>query len=138
MKDKLDNITLDIPDDFNLQGAKLETITQAIAYRGIANRCNLPPRIATTNNLEKIRSTLKDYQDTQETNKTIWKSIRKHTICLRAQQFFFKAIHNTPMVGGIWANISGYEERGKCTKCNTQESMEHILTVCEAGPAKLV
>ena len=43
MKDKLDNITLNIPDDFNLQGTKLETITQAIAYRGIANRHNLPP-----------------------------------------------------------------------------------------------
>ena len=138
MKDEPGNITLNIPDNFNLQGAKLETITQALAYRGIVNRHNLPPRIATTNNLEKIRTALEEYQDTQETDKTIWKSIGKCTIHLRAQQFFFKVIHNTPMVGGVWANIPGYKGRGDCNRCNTQESMEHILTVCEVSPAKLV
>lgn len=30
-----DELDLSIPDDFNLQGAKLSTITQALAYKGI-------------------------------------------------------------------------------------------------------
>ena len=36
-KDTPDTISLNIPNDFNLQGVKLEMITQAIAYKGIAN-----------------------------------------------------------------------------------------------------
>ena len=63
-------------------------------------------------------------------------SIRKRTV--RAQQFLFKVIHNTPMVGSVWSNIPGHKERGKCSICNTIESMEHILTTCKATPVKLV
>ena len=37
-KDTEDEIPLDVPDHFNLQGAKLSTITQATAYKGIYER----------------------------------------------------------------------------------------------------
>jgi ribonuclease HI len=45
-KDEPDPLNLEIPPEFDLQGAKLATLTQAVAYRGI--RARKPPRIRQT------------------------------------------------------------------------------------------
>ena len=42
------------------------------------------------------------------------------------------------MVGAVWSHIPGYEERGNCRTCNTIESMEHILTTCNATPVSQI
>ena len=42
------------------------------------------------------------------------------------------------MVGKYWENICGFEDRGTCATCNTQESMSHILTECNAPPTHLI
>ena len=42
------------------------------------------------------------------------------------------------MVGEVWTNIPGYEERGTCRICNTLESMEHILTICKMDPVRII
>jgi hypothetical protein len=68
----------------------------------------------------------------------IWKSIRKRSIRLRVQQFLFKAIHNTPMIGEKWANIPGYEQRGQCATCRTAENMNHIILTCNAQPVSQI
>ncbi|KAN0134431.1 hypothetical protein V8E53_007577, partial [Lactarius tabidus] len=81
-------------------------------------------------NLESIRQSVHTYQGTLETDKTIWNSIRKQTIRTRVQQFFFKAIHNTPMIGDVWLHIQGFERRGICRACEATESMDHILVGC--------
>ena len=73
-----------------------------------------------------------------ETSQTIWQSIRKRAICLRVQQFLFKAIHNTPMTGEVWFNIQGHHQRGICAPCGATENMEHILINCGAGHAPQV
>lgn len=41
-KETVDEISLEIPDRFDLQGAKLATITQAIAYKGIQESQTVP------------------------------------------------------------------------------------------------
>jgi hypothetical protein len=51
-KPEEDHIDLSIPDEFNLQGAKLSEITQAIAYKGIRTSSKMTPRRAATNNLD--------------------------------------------------------------------------------------
>ena len=137
-RDEPDPLILDVPHDYDLQGAKLATITQATAYRGIRNRSTQPPRPTTNRNLETIRQEIQVYQGTLETDKTIWNSIRKRTIRTRAQQFLFKAIHNTPMVGEFWFRIQNYEQRGVCSACNATESMEHILVGCVEATANII
>jgi hypothetical protein len=129
-KEEPNLLPLDIPREYDLQGAKLATLTQATAYRGIRNWSTLPPRPTTNRNLETIRQAVYEYQGSLETDKTIWKSIRKRTIRIRVQQFLFKAIHNTPMVGSVWFHIQNYEHRGVCRACNATESMDHILIGC--------
>src|SRR6266702_5909075 len=138
MKRTTDELSLSIPIKFNLQGAKLETLSQATAYRGIGTYQATPPRNATLRNLELTREALSPYLDTLETDETIWRSMRKCTIRLRVQQFLFKLMHSTQMIGEVWFNIRNHEQRGTCSICNTTESMSHIITSCRATPVNLI
>ena len=54
-KEKVDEISLNIPNHFDLQGAKLAGITQAIAYKGIWEQEGKEERNMTCLNLEKVR-----------------------------------------------------------------------------------
>ena len=41
-------------------------------------------------------------------------------------------MHNAFKIGKFWRNIPNYEQRGICSRCDTEETMEHILTECNA------
>ncbi|KAF8267425.1 hypothetical protein EI94DRAFT_1924338 [Lactarius quietus] len=65
--------------------------------------------------------------------RTSWKktkNLSRRTIRTRVQQFLFKAIRNTPMVGEVWFRIQNFEQRGVCRGCNATKSMDHILIGC--------
>ena len=79
-KDEPDLLPLDIPSQYDLQGAKLATLTQTVAYKGIQSRNQPPPWPATSRNLETISQSIKDFQNSLETNKAIWTNLRKWTI----------------------------------------------------------
>ena len=137
-KDTPDTLSLSIPEEFDLQGAKLATISQALAYRGIRERGKKDARTVTDANIEAARVAITAYTGLDETDRTIWRSTRKRTIRLRVQQFLFKAIHNTPMVGEVWLNIEGFQHQGSCTPCGTIENMNHILLSCAVGPVDII
>ncbi len=135
---QVDILDLDIPVEFDLQGAKLATLTQAKAYRGILERKNINPRRSTTRNLQLTREAIKRATNEMETDATIWMNIRKAVIRPKVQQFLYRTMHNTHMVGEYWTNINNYEDRGTCITCNTPESMTHILTQCDAPPRRII
>ena len=137
-KDTDNDLPLNIPAEFDLQGAKLATLTQAIAYRGIQERCHPPPRAVTERNIEEAREAILAYTGSDETNESIWQGIRKRTIRLRVQQFLYKAMHSTMMIGEVWFNIEGFQQQGTCTPCNATENMSHILLSCRVGPAMMI
>ena len=56
----------------------------------------------------------------------------------KVQQFLYRTMHNTHMVGEYWANINGHENRGICATCNSPESMTHILTQCDTPPRIII
>ena len=85
-KDTVDEIALEIPERFDLQGAKLAKITQAIAYKGIQESQKTPCRKTTIRNLEKIRGDIADQSGPQETNEAIWTQIRRNPIRTKIQQ----------------------------------------------------
>ena len=124
------NMSLDIPKEFDLQGAKLATLTQAVAYRGIIE--HKPPcvRYTTSCNLSLVCESLASYHNELETDSTLWKGLRNRSIRLRVRQFLFKAMHGTQKIGSFWSHINGFEDRGQCSHCNTTETMEHILLRC--------
>jgi ribonuclease HI len=135
-KENEDEISLDIPAHFDLQGAKLSALTQATAYKGIRESQIIPERKTTNLNLEKVRDNLEEQTGTPETNEAIWKIIRKSPIKLKIQQFFYKTLHRTQKIGRYWLNIPNYEERCSCQICGEDESMDHILIKCE-NPTRL-
>ncbi|KAH9038651.1 hypothetical protein EDB83DRAFT_2228483 [Lactarius deliciosus] len=133
-----DALTLTVPQEFDIQGAKLETLTQAVAYRGIRAQQNYPRRTATLRNIELAREAIYSHSGTWETDESIWRSMRKCTIRLRAQQFLFKTTHSTQMIGDVWFNIPHHEHRGSCAICDMTETMSHILVHCQASPVTII
>ena len=129
-KEEADEISLNVPNHFDLQGAKLSTITQAVAYKGILERDHKEERRTTRLNLEKVRGDIADQTGSLETNEAIWNLIRKTPVRLKIRQFFYKALHGTQKIGRYWFNIQHYEERGICRTCGDDETMDHILTNC--------
>ena len=133
-KDNPDDLNLDILMEFDLQGAKLATLTQAIAYKGILEQ-KAPHICPTTSyNLERSWIAIADYTRKLETDENIWRGLQKPTIRTKIQQFLYKAMHETQKIGSFWTHIQGYKDRQYCPTCGTTESMDHILIACRAGP----
>ena len=125
-----DELDLTVPMEFDIQGTKMSTITQAIAYQGIMERKPRPNRGPTAQNLHQTRQAVETFCGALETDGTIWKSLRKKVLRTRVKQFLYKTMHKAYMVGPIWRHIPGYEHRQLCAICNAEDSMTHIFTEC--------
>jgi hypothetical protein len=126
-----DPLDLEIPAEFDVQGTKLPTLTQVTAYRGILQQRQHEPQRTSEKNLQLSRTAIKRITGVIETNATIWQSTRKKVIRPIIQQFLYRTIHGTHLIGKYWRHINGYEDRELCRMCNETESMDHILTQCK-------
>ena len=66
-----DDLDLSIPREFDIQGAKLSTMTQAIAYKGILSKTPQQEREAATRNLQRAREAMLEYCGTLKTDEMI-------------------------------------------------------------------
>ena len=120
------------------QGAKLATLTQAIAYQGIEERKSPSSRNSTLNNLQLTRTALETYTGSIETDETLWTSLRRTVLRPRVRQFLYKSMHNSYKIGEYWKHIPNHEHRQRCRTCNTTESMTHILVHCREKPVNVI
>ena len=97
-KDEPDQLDLGIPPEFDLQGAKLRTIDQSTAYKGIIEQRPRPPRPDSIEYIQETRSAIEEINETQETTATIWISIKRKILRPRVQQFIYKTIHKVFMI----------------------------------------
>uniref|UniRef100_A0A0W0FRJ7 Uncharacterized protein n=1 Tax=Moniliophthora roreri TaxID=221103 RepID=A0A0W0FRJ7_MONRR len=125
-------------------GAKLAKMTQSLAYKHIRQRkqAKQTPRRRTVEMIEKIKLQIEELFGFTPTEKAIWRALRNRDYSKKAQQFLWKNAHDTYMVGDKWlrGNFSEeLKERAQCAYCQGKiESMEHILTECEApGQSKI-
>ena len=118
-----DELDLDVPDEFNVQGMKLRTMTQALTYKGIMEKRQRPTRESSKENIEEAKRVIVTINKTQETAETIWTELKKPVLRHRVQQFLFKAMHNANMIGSIWNEIPDHQDQAVCTACNEMESM---------------
>jgi hypothetical protein len=137
-KNEEDQIDLSIPAEFDVQGAKLITLTQAIAYRGIKETNKVPTRRTTMGNLQKTRIAIQEYTNTLETDESIWLSIRKPEIQTKIRQFLYKTMHGTQKIGKFWSSIPMLAHHEHCQTCGMTETMEHILTKCKEPLARII
>lgn len=138
MKETPDVLDLEIPKEYDLQGAKLAALTQAMAYAGIRERKPKHRRETTEENLKLTREAIEDYNGNIETDENLWKSLMNPDIRLKIRQFLWKAMHGTQKTGRFWVHINGLEERQWCQTCHTTETMAHILIYCQESAVRII
>jgi len=74
-KDRDDILPLDIPKEFDIQGAKLSLLSQATAYKGIKERKPPTTRESTKRNIKLTMETILNYTGYRETEATIWQGL---------------------------------------------------------------
>ncbi|KAJ7698529.1 hypothetical protein B0H16DRAFT_1349472 [Mycena metata] len=129
-KSEDDKIHYRIHPDNQLPGAKLSTMTQSIAYRGIKERNEPVSRKATDRNIELVLSAVKAAFSSPATAASIWKSIRHKDISRNIRNWLWKSMHNAHRVGKYWEHIPECGERANCVHCGAEESLQHILLEC--------
>ncbi|EPS94062.1 hypothetical protein FOMPIDRAFT_1134930 [Fomitopsis schrenkii] len=117
---------------FTLSGAKLGSLTQALAYKGIRTLTAPPPRSSTTTRITEIREHLRSIPDADNDESDIWKGMRHKDIRRSVTDFLWKGAHEAHRIGRFWTKIPGHEDRAMCTHCHERDSLEHILLQCSA------
>ncbi len=138
-----DRIDLTIPAPYRVTGAKLQAMTQKLAYRAIRSRKDkaVQPRPRTIANLDRITSGVKAKYGVDLHERSIWKSLRRRHMSRAASQFIWMAIHDGYMIGTHWLRPNMPEDlqaRAVCRICGECETMTHITLECEAVGQKIV
>ncbi|KAI0053706.1 ribonuclease H-like protein [Auriscalpium vulgare] len=140
-KNRPDRIDLYIPPEWRLTGAKLATITQSIAYRGIRldeEKKHPDGRSGPKAQLDRARDALESFTGYQETNETLWKGINCTDIRKNIQTFLYRAYQQSYKLGEFWIQTP-MNERAVCGVCNDPvESLEHILLECESDARDII
>ncbi|EMD38321.1 hypothetical protein CERSUDRAFT_34819, partial [Gelatoporia subvermispora B] len=123
-------IPTDIPAAFSISGARLASITQAVAYRGIVAMTLPKQRRSTLINLDIAR-----YQVKKRTGKTpqdadLWMGCRDAAFGRPVADFLWKCLHGALKCGDYWLRITNFEHRADCGSCAVPETLEHILFEC--------
>ncbi|KAI1791996.1 hypothetical protein LXA43DRAFT_888323, partial [Ganoderma leucocontextum] len=137
--------SIEIAEDpkYKLSGAKVQAITQKLAYRAIRDQKDekITQRPRTQNNLAKISQGAEIAFGRRVPDKSIWKGLRKNTITREARQFMWRTMHDGYMVGTHWMRSNMSDElkaRATCKVCNEIDSMDHILFECKAPERELI
>jgi len=115
---------------FNLSGAQLSVMSQAVAYQGIQEETQPTQRKYTVINLDITRHAVKRVTGHLPTDATIWQSIRSKDITRTIRVFLWKVLHRAHKCGDYWLKIPDFEHRSNCPDCGVEDSMAHILTEC--------
>ncbi len=142
-KPRGDWISLAVPVNYRLTGAKLQAMTQKLAYRAIRVIKDLEtePRPRTVANMNRISCGLQAAFGTQVHDSTIWKSLRSRHVSRQASQFLWMAIHDGYMLGTHWYRPNMSDElrlRATCARCGECDTMSHILFECDAAGQEIV
>ncbi len=137
-KTSCDDLNLTIPRRYRLTGAKLQALTQKLAYRAIRNRADTQtkPRPRAAANIDRISSGVEDAFRARVHESTIWNSLRAKHVTRPISQFMWMAVHDGYMLGTHWLRPRMSEElqqRAMCATCGECETMSHILFECGAN-----
>jgi hypothetical protein len=121
-----------LPPRFARTGIKLQAATQSLLYRQVLLRRKQNPRRATAMQIDIARWGVKELTGNLPNHAQIWLAIRRPVFLRQERTFLFWAMHNAYKVGDYWRKITNYEYRANCPVCGEDETLEHILTQCEA------
>jgi ribonuclease HI len=62
---------------------------------------------------------------------TIWTSSKNKDFKKSFHTFLWKTLHQTQKIRSYWLNITNFEHRGTCHRCNAIKDIEHIIFGCD-------
>lgn len=127
-----------IPPRFITTGAKLNKASQSLLYRGIKLQKGTPARPRTDTELNTTRQGVNALCGRTPSNTQLWSSIRNKDFSKVFRSFIWCTLHAGYKCGVYWSSIPNYEHRGICPCCDTEETIEHILTRCSAPGQELI
>jgi hypothetical protein len=133
MKENATEINLKVPEKFKIQGARLQSLTQAQTYRLIIRKKKKEPggqSDTTQINLMNIQDELERTTGDRPTKENIWKKLSTGKINRKIEDFIWKMIHNRIKCGFFFRFIEELRDRQYC-KCGEIETPEHIMLYCE-------
>ncbi|KAJ6536953.1 hypothetical protein B0H19DRAFT_1079352 [Mycena capillaripes] len=133
-------IDLSIPNGTSLPGMSLTGSRQRSFYRGIREEKNkgVQTRPAARKKLDLVQKAIVESFENHVSDEEIWTAARGKDILPRTAQFMWKSLHNAHKIGHYWTHIPECDERAVCQTCDTEESIEHILTECESPGQEIV
>ena len=99
-----DKPNLNIDTKFNLTGAQLLELTQALVYEGICKQRSLRYNRGLNIMLDITHFTSEDAFGTLPSDEKIWKSIHNKDLLRPFQTFLWKTLQNLHKVGECWEN----------------------------------
>ncbi|THU77823.1 hypothetical protein K435DRAFT_576771, partial [Dendrothele bispora CBS 962.96] len=141
-KDKASPIHLSVAPTLLATGAKLSTMTQALAYKAVQEWKPISAKRQRTNrNILAIKDITEQRFNYIPTEEKIWKSIRQKDIERKTRYFPWMAIHDAYMTGTHWLRPSfkpELQERACCKHCDAIEDLEHILIRCSTTGQQII
>ena len=137
-KELYDEPDLEINPKFNLTGAQLTCMTQALAYRGICEMKVIRNGQRMSQMLAITRHAINDITGYYPDISKVWKATRHRDFSKTYRTFIWKSIHSVHKIGTYWTQIPEFEHREKCPKCQITEDLEHILLHCDIPGQEIV
>ena len=128
---------LNVPKTHQLEGARLEKMTQNLAYKHILKKKRIDPLTKTGKTaLAKVMSKAKG-AGAKISEKDIWMGLKgPPNMKGNIADFLWKILQGKLKIGNYWKNIPGYEEQASCKMCGSLETLDHILLECDAEGRK--
>ncbi|KAG6914510.1 hypothetical protein DXG01_009287 [Tephrocybe rancida] len=127
---------------FLISGARLSTMSQALAYKLIkkGRNGNQPPaRPRTEDTLRRVKTETLESTGKRISDPLIWRAIRNPDLSRQARYFLWMLLHDAYKVGSHWNRDTMPPElkaRARCAEDGQLETMEHILSECSSPGQK--
>jgi ribonuclease HI len=128
-----------------VQGVRLTSLTQSIAYRAIrsAKMVEYTARPRTVHQMDMTVAAFEENFERKPTTAAIFKSLRSKEFPKKIRTFLWMVAHDAFMVGSHWLRDSYKQEirdRAECryNGCGGLEDLQHIFSYCEAPGQALV
>ena len=123
------------PGQLNL-GASIAKLEQRDFYQILNEKKQIPTRKGAERNVGIIQACAQETFEKSPTTEDIWLAMRHKDFTKETQDFLWKCTQSAYKIGEFWNRIDSFKHRGICPTCNEQESLEHILTMCDTSLRK--
>jgi exonuclease III len=132
------NMSLEVPRKWTLEGAKTNALTQSLATKAIREWKLIRPRRLAEERLSMAKEAIHEISGKQERSDSLWKGAASlDALTAKTRQFQWRIMHRALRIGPHFEKMSEpWKSRAECPCGEGTESLEHIMLDCEAEGTK--